>query len=107
MKPQPVEDEFGDDDDDLFAEDFELVASAYESQATKSLTQQVAQQVAAPSRADGLTIKQAVEILSDDEFGDDDIDDGLFAAAEMAATQAFQATGAAPLHVRTVSHRNR
>lgn len=99
MKPQPVEDEFGDDDDDLFAEDFELVASAYESQA--------APQAPAPSKANGMTSKQAVEILLDDEFGDDDIDDGLFAAAEIAATQAFQASGAAPLHVRTVSYRNR
>lgn len=102
-----MEDEFGDDDDDLFAEDFELVASAYERQATKSLPRQAAPQAPAPSKANGMTSKQAVEILSDDEFGDDDIDDGLFAAAEIAATQAFQASGAAPLHVRTVSYRNR
>lgn len=107
MKQQPPEDEFGDDDDDLFAEDFEQVASAYESQATTTLPRQAAPQAPAPSNANSVTSKQAVEILSDDEFGDDDIDDGLFAAAEMAATQAFQASGAAPLHVRTVSHRNR
>ncbi|TID21573.1 hypothetical protein E6O75_ATG04968 [Venturia nashicola] len=97
MKPQPVQDEFG-DDDDLFAEDFELIASAYDSQATKSLPQQAAPQAPVPSKATGMTSKQAVEIFSDDEFGDDDIDDGLFAAAEMAATQAFRASGTAPLH---------
>ncbi|QDS74450.1 hypothetical protein FKW77_006417 [Venturia effusa] len=96
-KPPPIDDEFG-DDDDLFAEDFELMASVYESQATRSLPQQIAPQVPAPSKANGMTCEQAVDILSDDEFGDDDIDDGLFAAAEIAATQAFQTSGAAPLH---------
>lgn len=107
MKPQAVQDEFGDDDDDLFAEDFELVASAYESQATRSLAQQVVQQVPVPSNMTGIVSKQVVEILSDDEFGDDDIDDGMFAAAEIAATQAFRASGTAPLHVCTIPYRTR
>jgi DNA replication ATP-dependent helicase Dna2 len=107
VKPQVVDDEFGDDDDDLFAEDLELIASVYESQATKSLPQQVVQRAPAPGKMTGLVGNQAVEILSDDEFGDDDIDDGLFAAAEVAATQAFKASGAAPLHVCTVSYSHR
>jgi DNA replication ATP-dependent helicase Dna2 len=107
VKPQVVYNEFGDDDDDLFAEDLELVASVYESQANKPLPQQQVQR--APVRGDmsGVAGGQVVQVLSDDEFGDDDIDDGLFAAAEVAATQAFKASGAAPLHVCTgfYSHR--
>jgi DNA replication ATP-dependent helicase Dna2 len=101
VKPQVVYDEFGDDDDDLFAEDLELVASVYENQATKPLFQH-------KSLVSGKVYEEprgrTVQILSDDEFGDDDIDDGLFAAAEIAATQAFKASGAAPLHVCTGSY---
>jgi hypothetical protein len=33
-----------------------------------------------------------VEVISDDEFGDDDIDEEQFAAIEAAATQAYHAT---------------
>jgi DNA replication ATP-dependent helicase Dna2 len=100
--PQIVHDEFDGEDDDIFAEDLEQIASVYDSRAAQPQAQQPVQRAAVSGEKRG-TVRgppaQSVQVLSDDEFGDDDIDDEQFAAAEIAATQAFRASSVAPVSV--------
>lgn len=110
--PPPDSDEFGDDDDDadLLAVDLEQITATYASQHQKPLPKYVRpmqksppivqQQVAPPPVA---KVAEDVQIISDDEFGDDDIDIEQLAAAEMQATQAFKASG----HTVGLAHRSK
>lgn len=86
-KNQLISDEFGGDDDEDFAADFELMASRYDSQAQQKSS---GSRTVGPEPGD---IGQKVEISSEDEFGDDTVDLEEFAAAEAAATQAYMAPG--------------
>lgn len=83
-----VSNEFGEEDDEAFAADFELLASKYDSQA--ALKSQSSRTVSPGSEA-GRRMDR--EPSSQEEFGDDTVDLEEFAAAEAAATQAFAATG--------------
>ena len=95
----PDSDDFDDDDDDLLAVDLDQIAAKYDSQ-HKSFHSQLH---AAPAPAVKIEQNRApprppaksedVQVISDDEFGDDDIDIEQLAAAEVAATQAYQASG--------------
>ncbi|KAI6714596.1 hypothetical protein JHW43_002860 [Diplocarpon mali] len=80
-------DEFGDSDDDMFTE----IASQYDAPIS------VANRASMVAR---LSVGQAKQIRrvpskaeSDDEFGNDGLEDGDFEEAESTATQAFQQTG--------------
>jgi hypothetical protein len=96
----PDSDEFDDDDDDLLAVDLDQITADYTSQ-HRSFPTQVAppNPPVAATRGDKafapVTFRHAqdVQVISDDEFGDDDIDDEHFALVEAAATQAYQASG--------------
>lgn len=98
-KPTPIgsDDDFGiDDDEDDFAADLEHVASLYDTRSLQSPEAQEAEVapeplnvVAPPAPA---TVVDLVDDDEDDEFGDDDIDVDVFAAAEVAATQAPTST---------------
>jgi DNA replication ATP-dependent helicase Dna2 len=110
---QTASDEFDDDDDDLLAVDLDQITANYATQHNAAQTQESLPQIASPiprviqSKAISATYnppvsvpqvqpQAAVEIISDDEFGDDDIDDEQFAAVEAAATQAYDASGHVP-----------
>jgi hypothetical protein len=104
------EDEFDDDDDDLLVVDLNQITATYNSQQHRngntqmqvSSVQSARPQIsrvppARETRAPALQAparREAVQVISDDEFGDDDeIDFEQLAAAEVAATQAYQASG--------------
>lgn len=83
-----ISDEFGEEEDETFAEDFELLASKYDSQVQPKLQ---SSRTVSPGSESGRRMAQ--EPSSEDEFGDDTIDLEEFAAAEAAATHGFAATG--------------
>jgi hypothetical protein len=83
-----ISDEFGEEEDETFAADFELLASKYDSQVQSK--SQSSRTVSPGSESGG---RMAQEPSSEDEFGDDTIDLEEFAAAEAAGTQGFAATG--------------
>jgi DNA replication ATP-dependent helicase Dna2 len=92
-------DEFGDEDDDVFAADLEEIASKFDSQTGQICSKEHLQHSTAPNGSVGhpnpSTIPAKVgktTITIEDEFGDDDFDDEELAAVEIAATQAFQGT---------------
>jgi DNA replication ATP-dependent helicase Dna2 len=107
--PQPEADEFGDDDDDdaLFDVDVDQIAANYNTQMKAQQTQETRRSETArkdvsskPSsqkqvQAAATNTKIPAEVISDDEYGDDDIDEDAFMAAEVMATQACQASGRA------------
>lgn len=88
--------EFDDSDDDMLAVDMELIVSQFDRGTSVGKV---------PSKKNA--VKEQNKVLkgtiadSDDEFGDDDLDDGDFAAAEVAATQSIQQTANSLLPVRT------
>lgn len=120
--PQPTvangsEDEFDDDDDDLLAVDLNQITATYNSQQHRDMNAQIqvsnvlsarvppvrdtrtplyqapAREIRAPP-PQAPARREAVQIISDDEFDDgDDIDFEQLAAAEVAATQRYQASG--------------
>lgn len=101
-------DEFG-DDIDMTVEDLENVVSLFDNRpnilqqtgilvADAGHEQPIAQEPSPPKRladsAQAVDLADAFADLSEDEFGDSDIDEEQLAAAEMAATQAYQANTA-------------
>jgi hypothetical protein len=82
-----VSDEFGEDDDEFFAADLELLVSQYDSQ----LQQQQPESMAVGTK-DRHTEPMVQALPFEDEFGDDTIDMEQFAAAEAATTQSNLAT---------------
>jgi DNA replication ATP-dependent helicase Dna2 len=99
--PQFDSDDF--DDDDLLAIDLDQIAANYDSQ-QRDMQSQVVKAEVVSQKASNVPRKQhagapqsqpIVQIISDDEFGNDDIDDEQFAAVEAAATQAYQTSGRA------------
>jgi DNA replication ATP-dependent helicase Dna2 len=85
---QQANDEFGDDDDDLFTADMEQMACKYDSQAVHVVLDDF--KLEDKASAIGAVRSNPVVLPSDDEFGDDDFDEEELVAAEVAATQAFQ-----------------
>ncbi|KAF2808446.1 Dna2-domain-containing protein, partial [Mytilinidion resinicola] len=86
------DDEFGLEDDDVFAADIENVVSLYDKRPdlTPTMPQATEENVlddhaAPPGKPPAITINNA----SDDEFGGDDFDEEQLAAAEAMATQAL------------------
>ncbi|KAF2401373.1 hypothetical protein EJ06DRAFT_389449 [Trichodelitschia bisporula] len=98
--PVPSSDEFGDDDDEMFAADLVELASKFDDTPKSGRPQAPAQQQLGYSgaNADGLGASAAApvdEFDDDDEFGED-ISFDEFAAAELAATQAARNRGQKP-----------
>lgn len=94
---QAVKDEFGDsDDDDMFEAGLEQIASQFDPQ--------VLNEKKVTPAAKGGAVRQMRRVPSkaesEDEFGDGNLDDDDFEAAEVTATQAFQQTGNSLLPVR-------
>ncbi|KAK7624522.1 hypothetical protein IWX50DRAFT_27210 [Phyllosticta citricarpa] len=87
------EDEFGLGDNDDFGDDLETAVSQYDIRPSHSAQPKQSNQAAPPngthSAAQGSNDVVNLD-ESDDEFGDDDIDEEQFAAAEVAATQGFK-----------------
>lgn len=79
MAPNPDDDEF-DNDIDITADDFQLVASLCD---TRSQLPQPSAKVEDTRSQRGLRVR----VMPSNDFGDDDFDDDSFAAAEAAATQ--------------------
>lgn len=96
-------DEFDDDDDDdLFAAvDLENLTAQCISQSQlrkgqgSQLENELRKMQQPPTSQFSKVAQDAVQVISDDEFGDDDIDDEQFVAVEAAATQAFHTSGSA------------
>lgn len=101
-------DEFG-DDCDLTVEDLENAVSLFDTRSMLSQDQQpLSQGAGLPDKRNSsqprtvkdvastsvLNVQDIFDDVSDDDFGGSDLDDEQFAAAEVAATQAYQ-TGAA------------
>ncbi|KIW06674.1 hypothetical protein, variant [Verruconis gallopava] len=89
-----------DDDDDLLEVDLDKITAEFNSQqrtvqASTSKAQVASQPSSRPPIPEASEAKvekpaEIIQVISDDEFGDDDIDEEQFAAVEAAATQAFQ-----------------
>ena len=91
-----VSDDFGVEEDDIFAADFELLASKYDSQAEQNSKSSNSRTIN-PEAVTTARMHQGSS--SEDEFGDDAVDIEEFAAAEAAATEAFVALSQTPVSV--------
>jgi hypothetical protein len=91
------DDEFDDSDEDIFTADLENIASKFDKQASSgNIALPVAKEISRPQK-----IVAVSKGDSDDEFGDDGLDDLDFEVAEAAATQSIQQTGNSLLPVCT------
>ncbi|KAK8156253.1 hypothetical protein BKA80DRAFT_281069 [Phyllosticta citrichinensis] len=92
--PSDSEDEFGLGDGDDFGEDLETAVSQYDIRPSHPAQPKKPDPAATRndkhSAAHGSSNVVNVDNDSDDEFGDDDIDEEQFAAAEVAATQGYK-----------------
>jgi DNA replication ATP-dependent helicase Dna2 len=109
LRPQNF-DEFGDEDDDVFAADLEEIASKFDNQAGQIFPKESLQHPTVSNGNEGGPTRGAIPakvekttIIIEDEFGDDDFDDEELAAVEIAATQAFQGSFPASASVCTRS----
>ena len=92
-----ISDDFGVEEDDIFAADFEQLASKFDSQVERGSGPSRSRTISPEANA---TDRMHRETFSEDEFGGDDaFDTEEFAAAEAAATETFAATSQTPTSV--------
>ncbi len=92
-----VHDEFDDSDDDMFTADLEHIVSQFDRKTSVGKAQ-------SPSLGRNGTAHRTAKVVvidSDDEFGNDGLDDLDFEAAEATATQAVQQTANSLIPVRS------
>lgn len=83
-----------DQDDDEFADDMDMTADDFDVVASLCNNSQAQQKEKAHVEKSSLAAQPPSMMLPSDEFGDDDLDEDSFAAAEVAATQSIGTTKA-------------
>jgi DNA replication ATP-dependent helicase Dna2 len=90
-------DDFGDDDDDMFAADMEMLASRYDSQTVAQPAESVGvrEVITLPSSTATPTARGDGDKMQalDEDFDDEEIDMDQFAAVEAIVSQAYQESG--------------
>jgi hypothetical protein len=97
---QAESDEYDDSDEDLFTADFENIASQFETKAN-GMSEVLSAAVGRAGNPEQLKPVGKLKSESEDEFGDDGLDDSDFETAEATATQSMQQTANGLSSVRT------